>query len=237
MIKSLKKKYIDKLDIETKQAIAFINNLDEKNLKELEKLSLRKLIYTKLKIEKISTYSMIREFIAWENYYKTSSEYNYWIKSGTGNDIGIWLESMYRWVKKAEYNSDLKPYINPEKRREDLEEYFHLEPGLFHSKVLVYEGEEGHLYTIILYDDPKWAAYEHVIMRGIDSIEKEEELKQGASVYGQSEWLKYNIEQNPEDIQKMMKEYKYTTMIYIYYTYSCNIQFFTGTCNENLTVD
>lgn len=237
MIESLKKKFIDKLDMATKQAIAFINNLDENNLDELEELSLRKLIATNWKIKNISVYHKVMQYMFWEQNYKNDIYFKDWVKGSPGNNLERWLKIMYESVREEHDNNDLKPYINPEKRREDLEEYFHLEPGLFHSKVLVYEGEEGHLYTIILYDDPKWAAYEHIIMRGINSIEEEEELKQGASVYGQSEWLKYNIEQNPKDIQKMMKGYKYTTMVYIYYIATHSEQFFTGTCNENLTVD
>lgn len=232
-----KKKYISKLAEENKRAIAFFNNLEEGNDAELEKLRLRKIMYTNWKIENIPTYDLIKQFINWELTYMNDSHYEEWVAGSTGNSIERWLKIMYNRVNISENNLDLKPYINPQRRREDLEKYFHLEPGTFHSKVLVYEGEEGHLYTLILYNNPKWADFEHIVMRDIMSIANDEELKQGASIYGQEEWLKYNIELNPLDVQEMLKKYTYTTMVYIYYTASYHSQFFTGTDNENLRVD
>ncbi len=235
-MKNLKKQHISKLDEANKRAIAFLNNIEEGNDVELEKLSLRKMMYTNLKVEKLPYYDLIRQFIDWELTYMDDSHFEEWVEGSTGNSLERWLELMYRWVNRSENNKDLKPYINPQKRREDLEKYFHLEAGVFHSRVLVYEGEEGHLYTIILYNDPKWADFEHIIMRGIDSIAEDEELKQGASIYGQEEWLKYNIEQNSEEVQALLKSYRYTTMVYIYYIGSSHCQFFTGTDNENIVI-
>ncbi len=212
-----KQNYISKLDDATKRAVAFLNNLEEGNDRELEKLTLRKLMFTVLKIRNIESYNQVMRYMKWEQHYKNDSHYDEWVKHSTGNDIDFWYDSLYKVAGTIDV--DLK-VIKPVNRREDLEKLFNVKSGTFNSSILVYEGQNKTLYTVVMYDEPYWGGENHITMRGSSKFYKDPALAQGADRWGSKNWIEHMIAHNPVAVQNELKSYKYVNTILAHFTFA-----------------
>lgn len=244
MLEQYKQKYIEKLKSYEKRTILFINGHDEYDFEKLNEMSLRKIMYTNWTLSHNYTNNHVRESFAWEEEWPIHQMDPNWHFKEKSEELKLpnYLEeyekNMYKLLAAYEGYEEFRKIICPEKRREDLDKYFHVKETEYNSKVMVYEASSKHLFTMIIYVDPFWFDNTHVAVRiaSEKSLYKDDNIRLGAEMYGMEEWLRYNIELNTPKEQEMLKQYKYSTMLYISYQPSGTHSLFSADVNDNIVI-
>ncbi len=245
MLKNYKIKYIAKLKSYEKRAILFINGHDEYDFSKLEEMSLRKIIYVKWSFAHVYINNRICEAFRWEEelpghlvdpnwHYKQDLE-----DLSVPNNLEGYIKDMYEVTNKYETFAPYRKILCPQRRREDLDKYFHVEQTEYNSRVMVYEASDKHLYTMLIYTNPFWRDTNHVMARleGGKSLYRDDNIRLGAEMYGMEELLRNNIELNTPKEQEMLKKYTYTTVLYLSFHATATHTLYFADVNKNLKIE